>query len=42
MEKNEHLVFKCPYETLGKDFASLLHVQAGSFVYFYIFLEDAQ
>ena len=42
MEKNEHFVFKCPYDTLGKDFASALHVQTGSFVYFYIYLQDAK
>ena len=42
MEKNEHVVFKCPYDTLGKDFASALRVQTGSFVYFYILLKDAK
>ena len=42
MEKNEHVVFKCPYDTLGKDFASALRVQTGSFVYFYIYLQDAK
>ena len=26
MEKDEHIVFKCPYETLGKDFAKGLGV----------------
>jgi hypothetical protein len=42
MEKNEHIVFKCPYETLGKDYAAKKGVIPGSFVYFYINLKEAQ
>ena len=42
MQKDEHIVFKCPQETMGRDFAKAFGVQAGSFGYFYIILEDAQ
>ena len=42
MEKDEHIVFKCPYNTLSKDVAKAFSAQAGSFVYFYIYLNDAK
>ena len=42
MEKNDHFVFKCSYDTLGKDFANALSLQLDSFVYFYILLKDAK
>ena len=42
MKMDEHVVFKCPYETMAKDLTKALGVQVGSFVYFYINLEDAQ
>ena len=42
MEKDEHIVFKCPYETMSKNFANAFSINAGSFVYFYIYLNDAK
>ena len=42
MEKNDHFVFKCSYDTLGKDFANKLNLPIDLFVYFYILLKDAK
>ena len=42
MKKDEHIVFKCPYDTLGKDLAEQFGFKANSFVYFYIILKDAK
>ena len=42
MKKDEHIVFKCPYETLGEGLAEELGVNSNSFVHFYIILERAK
>jgi hypothetical protein len=42
MQKDEHIAFKCPYKTLGKEYADLICLKAGSFVYFYIYLKEAR
>ena len=42
MNKDENIVFKCPYDTLGEGLAKELGVKANSFVYFYIILKDAK
>ena len=36
MNKDEHIVFKCTYDTLGEDLAKKFGVKVNSFVYFYI------
>ena len=38
MEKGENIVFKCPYNILGKNIANKLRVKENSFIYFYIIL----
>ena len=42
MNKDEHIVFKCPYDTLGEGLAEELGVNSNSFVHFYIILERAK
>ena len=42
MNKDEHIVFKCSYNTLGVELAKELGVNSNSFVHFYIILESAK
>ena len=42
MNEDEHIVFKCTYDTLGKDLAKEFGVKVNSFVYFYIILNVAK